>query len=199
MMNVFEKMSLTGLILTVLMVSVSAQSLSNLSLELGIPNSYDAFVVAPTAQFESNKHVWSIGPTVLLSYGDQVEQRESMKLSGLYLGYTNFPQGSDQMVSLFYEFNLWLQRIKVEQDSRYFNTQSGSFDDFTIEQIDNTIQFFASLGIQFQLSDKIAVRQTIGTGINSTFRSATSPFTDFSDPFVKQDWLLKTSFVYRLN
>ncbi len=177
----------------------SAQSLSSLGLSFALPESYDGVVIAPTSQFDSNNHTWSVGPTILLSYGDQIEQRESTKLTGLYLGYTNFPQGREQKISMFYGFDLWAQQVKDEQDSRYFNTSTSAFEDITIEQKDAILQLFINLGLMIKLSDKISINQVIGTGLNATSRSTTSPFDDFNDAFYSQDWMLKTGFAYRLN
>ena len=121
-----------------------------------------------------------------------------MKITGLYLAYTNYLHGKEQAVNLFFSFNLFLQRIKDKQNSQYFNTSSNSFEPFILEQTDKTIQFFANLGAMIKLSDKLSVNQIVGSGFNTTFRAATSPFSDFSDPFIKQDWLIKTSLSYRL-
>ncbi|MEP5611925.1 MAG: hypothetical protein ABJP45_06730 [Cyclobacteriaceae bacterium] len=175
------------------------QSLSSLSLEFAIPNSYDGLILSPSAQFDANNHTWSIGPTVLFSFGDQIEQRDGTKLTGLYAGYSNFPQGREGKVNMFYGFGLWAQRVKDEQNSQFFNNATSSFEDITIEQKDNIIQFFVNLGIAINLTDKLAVKQVIGTGLNATSRTTTSPFDDFDDTFYSQDWLLKTSLTFRLN
>lgn len=178
--------------------TIKAQSISAVELQFAIPNTYDGVVMSPTVQLDFNKHAWSIGPTILLSYGDNIEQRESVKLSGLYLGYTNYLYGRSEKFNLFHSFDLILQRVKDEQDSRYFSPVSNNFEEFSLEQTDNIVQLFANFGVLIKLSDKFSLSQTLGIGLNSTFRSTSSPFNDFSDTFIAQDWLLKTGFTYRL-
>ncbi|MEP1097445.1 MAG: hypothetical protein ABJG78_20170 [Cyclobacteriaceae bacterium] len=175
------------------------QSLSSLSLEFAIPDSYDGLILSPSVQFDANNHTWSVGPTVLFSFGDQIEQRDGTKLTGLYLGYTNYPQGGEGKVNMFYGFDLWAQRVKDEQNSQFFNNATNSFEDITIEQKDNIMQLFINLGLAINLTDRIAIKQVIGAGLNATSRTTTSPFDDFDDAFYSQDWLLKTSLTFRLN
>lgn len=198
MMNRVKNYILPILFLMIGEVTI-AQSISSASLEFAFPNSYDGLIFSPSVQSNANNHSWSIGPTILFSYGDQIEQRDGTKLTGLYLGYTNFPQGRDQKLNLFYGFDLWAQRVKDEQNSQFFNTSSNSFEDITIEQKDTILQFFVNLGASWQFADRFALNQVIGTGLNATSRSTTSPFSDFDDSFYNQDWLLKTSITFRLN
>ncbi|MEQ9404044.1 MAG: hypothetical protein RIM99_10685 [Cyclobacteriaceae bacterium] len=179
--------------------TTQAQTLSGISIDFGLPDSYDAFVLSPAAHIKSNNHVWSIGPALLFSYGDQIEQRESPKLTGLTLGYTNYLIETEEKVSLFFALDLWLQRVSDVQESRYFDTGTNSFESFTIKQTDNTAQLFVGFGAMVKLSDQVSIKQTISTGVNFTSRSATSPFNNFTDPLISQDWLLKTGLFYRLN
>ena len=195
-----KKYKVLGSLLFLILTTVAhAQSVSSLSLEFAIPDSYDGLILSPSAQFDANDHTWSIGPTVLFSFGDQIEQRDGTKLTGLYLGYSNYPQGRDGKVNMFYGFDLWAQRVKDEQNSQFFNIATNSFEDISIEQKDNVFQFFINLGIAINFTDRLAIKQAIGAGLNSTFRSTTSPFDDFDDAFFSQDWLLKTSLTFRLN
>jgi len=176
-----------------------AQSISSVELQSALPDSYDGVVISPSAQFDFNNHTWSIGPAILLSYGDNIEQREGLKLSGIYLGYANYLHGRSEKFNLFHSFDLILQRIKDEQDSRYFNTASNSFEAFELAQTDKIVQLFANFGVLIKLSDKLNLSQTLGLGLNATFRSTTSPFNDFNDTFIAQDWLLKTGLSYKIN
>ncbi len=176
-----------------------AQTVSSVELQIALPNSYDGAVISPSAQFDFNNHTWSIGPTILLSYGDNIEQREGVKLSGLYIGYANYLHGRSEKFNLFHSFDLILQRINDEQDSRYFNTASNNFEEFELVQTDNIVQLFANFGVLIKLSNKLKLIQTLGVGLNTTFRSTTSPFNDFNDTFIAQDWLLKTGLSYKLN
>ena len=178
--------------------TMKAQSISGVSLSFAIPDSYDGMILSPNAKLDANNHTWSVGPTVLFSFGDQIEQRDNTKLTGLYLGYANHPQGRDEKISMFYGFDLWAQRIRDEQDSRFFDTSSNTFQDITIEQKDNVLQFFVNAGLRVNLSSQFSVNQSIGTGLNATFRSTSSPFTDFTDAFYNQDWQLKTSLTFYL-
>ncbi len=197
-MKMYFKISLIALFCTVIS-TVQAQQISGTSLSFAIPDSYDGMILSPNIQLDANNHTWSVGPTVLFSFGDQIEQRDNTKLTGLYLGYTNYPQGRDQKFSMFYGFDLWSQRVKDEQNSRFFNTSTNAFENIQIDQTDNIFQFFVNAGVLFKLSDQFSINQTIGTGLNATFRSTASPFNDFNDAFFNQDWLLKTSLTFHLN
>ena len=194
-----KKFFLLVTFLIILFGLTQAQSLSGIDLDFTFPDTYNGLILSPSAQFESNKHVWSVGPTILVSYGDQIEQRETMKFSGLYLGYKNFLQGREEKFSVFFALNLWLQRIKDKQRSQFFNTGTSSFESFTIEQTDTIVQFSPSLGVECKISDRFRISQQIGTGFNLTFRKATSPFSDFSDPIINQEWILKTGIGFSLN
>lgn len=199
-MKSFKKgFGLIAVCLLIAATSANCQSLSTLKTQFAFPNSYDGVILSPSVEFEFNKHGWSIGPTFLLSYGDQIEEREGFKLSGLYIGYDNYLHGKEEKFSLFHSFDFYLQRIKDEQASQYFDTSTNSFQTFNIEQIDKIVQLFANFGVLVKLSEKLSLSQTIGMGANVTFRSTTSPFNDFTDSFFARDWVIKTGLSYRLN
>lgn len=193
------RLGISAVSLLLLINFAKAQSISTVKTQFAFPDSYEGIILSPSVEFEFNKHAWSIGPAFLWSYGDQIEERESLKLSGLYVGYDNYLYGKDDKFTLFHSFDLYLQRIKDEQESQYFDTATNSFQPFEIKQIDHVVQLFANLGVLIKLSDKLSLSQTVGLGINGTFRSTTSPFNDFSDSFFAQDWLIKTGLSYRLN
>ena len=175
-----------------------AQKLSSIELSFAFPDSYDGVILSPSVQLDSKNHVWSVGPTLLVSYGDQIVQRESTKLTGVSIGYLNYLQGREDKFNLFFLSELWYQRIKDVQDSRFFDPGTSSFQSFEIEQVDNTLQFFLGFGLDFAVSDKISLKQSIGTGINYTSRAVTSPFSDFSDPLFYRDWMIETGILFRL-
>lgn len=179
-------------------VLVNAQSISTFKTQFALPDSYDGVILSPAVELEFNKHAWSIGPAFLLSFGDQIEEREGFKLSGLYIGYDNYIHGKEEKFSLFHSFDFYLQRIKDEQASQYFDTATNSFQAFNIEQVDKVVQLFANFGVLIKLSEKLSLSQTIGLGANATFRSTTSPFNDFADSFFAKDWQIKTGLSYRL-
>ncbi len=178
---------------------VKAQSLSGMGLSFAFPETYEGIVVSPNIQFDKKNRTGSFGPILLISYGDQIEQRENVKFTGFYFSSISYPQGREQNVAMFYGLDLWLQRVKDEQDSRYFNTASSTFESITTEQRDNIIQTFLNLGLRIKVSEKLAVSQAIGTGLSVTYRATTSPFDDFKDSFFNQDWMLKTGIILRLN
>lgn len=198
-MKIFKKglgLSLIGLLFTT--GFVGAQSISTVKTQFALPDSYEGVIMSPAVEFEFNKHAWSIGPAFLLSYGDQIEDRDGFKLSGLYIGYDNYIHGKEEKFSLFHSFDFYLQRIKDEQASQYFDTATNSFQAFNIQQTDKVVQLFANLGVLIKLSEKLSLSQTVGLGANATFRSTTSPFKDFSDSFFAKNWLIKTGISYRL-
>ena len=51
-----------------------AQKLSSIELSFAFPDSYDGVILSPSVQLDSKNHVWSVGPTLLVSYGDQIVQ-----------------------------------------------------------------------------------------------------------------------------
>jgi hypothetical protein len=198
MKKINKRFGLSILCLLLATVFINAQSISTLKMQFALPDSYEGVIISPSVAFEFNKHAWSIGPAFLLSYGDQIEDRESFKLTGLHIGYENYIHGKDEKFSLFHSFDFYLQRIKDEQQSQYFDTATNNFQAFNIEQIDKVAQLFANVGVLIKLSEKLSLSQTIGIGANATFRSTTSPYNDFTDFFFAQDWLIKTGLSYRL-
>lgn len=198
MKNFIKSLGLNIAVLWFAIGYANGQSISTIKTQFALPDSYDAVILSTLVDFEFKKHTWSIGPAFLLSYGDQIEEREGFKLSGLHIGYNNYLHGKEQKFSLFHSIDLYLQRIKDEQASQYFDIPTNSFQSFEIEQIDKVVQLFINFGVLINLSEKISLSQTIGLGANGTFRSTTSPFNDFSDSFFAQDWLIKTGLNYRL-
>jgi hypothetical protein len=177
---------------------VNAQSISTFKTQFALPDSYEGVIISPSVEFEFNKHAWSIGPAFLLSYGDQIEDRDGFKLSGFYIGYDNYIHGKEEKFSLFHSFDFYLQHIKDEQASQYFDNSTNSFQAFNIEQVDKVVQLFANFGVLIKISEKLSLSQIVGLGANATFRSTTSPFNNFSDSFFAKDWLIKTGLSYRL-
>lgn len=178
-------------------IFVNGQNNLDFKTQVSLPDSYDGLILSPAASLEFKKHSWSIGPTFLISYGDQIAERETIKVSGLYIGYDNYLHGKDEKLNFFFAVDLYLQRIKDIQASQYFDTQSNSFQAFEIEQMDNIVQLFVNYGISLKLTEKLHLSQSIGVGVNNTLRSTSSPFNDFSDSFFSKDWLLKTGINYR--
>ncbi len=188
-----------ALLCLILSTSVFSQGLSSADLSFNKLDKEDAFIVSPAVRFDYNNHGWSIGPALLFSFGDQIEERESVKLTGITIGYENFLHGKSAKWNMFHSFDFIAQRIKDVQDSQIFDTNSGVFVPNNIEQVDNNIFISASAGVLWNLNDKLSLTQTIGIGANAIFRNTTSDFDDFSDTFINQQWSLKTGIRYNLN
>lgn len=189
----------SGILCLIISGFAFTQEISSIDLSFNKLDKEDAFIISPSARFDFNNHGWSIGPALLLSFGDHIEERESLKLTGIAIGYENFLHGKSEKWNMFHSFDLIAQRIKDVQNSQIFDTNSGNFVANEIEQIDNNIFISASAGILLNLSDKISLTQTIGIGANAIFRNTTSDFDDFSDTFINQQWSLKTGIRYNLN
>ena len=138
----------------------------------------DEFIISPAIKLERNNHTWDFGPSLLFSFGDQVEERQALKLTGLAVSYAHFLHGKEAQWNLFHSFDFVAQRIKDTQDSQYFDSESNAFVPNEIKQIDKS--------------------QSIGIGANIVFRDTESSIDSFSDTFFRQKWLLKTCFNYRI-
>lgn len=178
---------------------VSAQEISSIDLSFNKLDKEDAFIISPSARFDFNNHGWSIGPALLYSFGDQIEEREALKLTGIVLGYENFLHGKTEKWNMFHSFDFVAQRIKDVQNSQIFDTSRNSFVSNEIEQIDKNIFLSASAGVLWNLNEKLSITQSIGIGANTIFRNTTSDFDQFSDIFLNQQWSLKTGIRYNLN
>lgn len=179
-------------------VLAAGQSLSEVKLSNYKVNEIDEVIISPNASFAFNKHQWSVGPTLLYSFGDQVEERRGLKLSGIALGYENFMHDRESKLTLYYSVDLLFQRIKDEQNSQYFDIGSNSFVPNKIEQVANRIFLSSNFGVLLNLSDKLSLDQSIGMGLSSEFRKTTSTIEEFSDTFLNQRWLLKIGIRYKL-
>ncbi len=178
---------------------MKGQELSSIDLNFVFPDREDVIISSPVAHFSFNNHEWSVGPTMLISYGDKLDDRDGFKLTGLNIGYANFLHGKDEKWSLFHEAMLIVQRVKDEQDSQFFDTNTDSFVPVIIEQIDNSFLLSTNLGVLWNFSSKLSLKQSIGIGGSVTFRNTDSNFDSFSDTFFAQRWIMKTGISYRLN
>ncbi|WP_462250350.1 hypothetical protein [Ekhidna sp.] len=176
-----------------------AQNVSSVDVTFNKLDRDDAFIISPTARFDFNNHSWSIGPALLFSFGDQIEERDAFKLTGLTIGYENYLHGRDTKWNMFHSFDFIFQRIKDVQNSQVFDTNSGSFIPNTIEQVDNSIYIGGGAGMLLNLGSKFSITQTIGIGANVIFRDTQSDIDAFKDTFFKQQWSLKTGVRYRIN
>ncbi|WP_425391065.1 hypothetical protein [Ekhidna sp.] len=158
----------------------------------------DEFIISPAVKLERNNHTWDFGPSLLFSFGDQVEERQALKLTGLVVSYAHFLHGKEAKWNLFHSFDFVAQRIKDTQDSQYFDSESNAFVPNEIKQIDKSLFLSANAGILLNLTDKLGLSQSIGIGANIVFRDTESSIDSFSDTFFRQKWLLKTSFNYRI-
>lgn len=179
--------------------AVLSQDLSSIEMSFNKLDKEDAFIISPSARFDFNNHAWSIGPALLYSFGDQIEERDAFKFTGIALGYENFPHGKEGKWNMFHSFDFIAQRIKDVQNSQIFDTNSNSFVPNEIEQIDNNLFLSASAGVLWNLNDKWSITQTIGIGANAVFRKTTSDFDQFDDVFLNQQWSLRTGIRYNLN
>ncbi|GAB4243040.1 MAG: hypothetical protein Tsb0034_20730 [Ekhidna sp.] len=158
----------------------------------------DEFIISPVIGLDKNNHTWYAGPALLFSFGDQVEEREKLKFTGITLGYEHFLHGKNGKWNLFHSFDLVAQRVKDTQRSQYFDPNAGSFVSNNIEQIDQRIFLSANAGILLNLSDRIGITQSIGIGASAVFRKTESDFDSFTDNFFNQRWLLKTGLRYQI-
>lgn len=176
----------------------NGQELMTLGIGINKLDREDAFVISPEASFDFKNHAWRIGPALLISFGDQVEGRESVKISGLALGYDHFIHGKTEKWNMFHSFDFLVQRIKDELQSQYFDTNRQNFLENDIEQVDLSFFLSANAGVLLNLSDKLALTQTIGVGVNAVSRNTKSDLESFDDLFIDQLWSLRTSIRYRL-
>lgn len=175
---------------------ISAQKISSAEISFNKLDREDAFIVSPALRFDFNNHGWSVGPALLLSFGDQIEERETLKITGLAIGYEHFPHGRESTWNMFHTFDFVAQRIKDVQNSQIFDTSSGTFVSNTIEQIDNNLFLSGNAGVLWKLNERLSLTQTIGIGANVVFRNTTSDFDNFNDVFLSQQWSLKTGIRY---
>ncbi|WP_421765088.1 hypothetical protein [Ekhidna sp.] len=189
-----------GILLCVFIASNSiAQGLSSIGMSFNKLDKEDALIISPSVKSNFKNHTWSVGPTLLFSFGDQLEERESLKLTGISIGYENFPNGRNSKWNLFHSFDFIAQRIKDEQASQFFDTGSNSFVDNEIVQVDNNILLSANAGVLWNLGEKLSLSQTIGIGANIIFRDTKSDFDQFNDTFLNQQWSLQTGLRYKIN
>ena len=175
------------------------QDFSSVDLDFIIPDQEDVIVLSPSAHFSFNNHEWSIGPTMLLSFGDQLEDRDGFKLTGLNIGYENYLHGKGDKWTLFHSMNLIIQRVKDEQNSQFFDVNANSFVPNTITQVDQSLILSANLGVMWNIGSKLSLKQSIGLGGSVIFRDTESNFDAFTDTFFSQRWLAKTGISYRLD
>lgn len=181
-----------------LLIHLNAQFIDTYELSFNKLDKEDAFIISPSARFNFNNHGWSIGPALLYSFGDQIEERAPLKLTGIALGYENYLHGKDGKWNMFHSFDFIAQRIKDVQNSQVFDVNTNSFVDNKIEQVDNNVFLSASAGVLLNLNDKLSISQTIGIGANAIFRSTKSDFENFNDVFLNQQWSLKTGIRYSI-
>ena len=140
----------------------------------------DEFIISPAVKLERNNHAWGLGPSLLFSFGDQVEERQALKLTGLVVSYAHFLHGNEAKWNLFHSFDFVAQRIKDTQDSQYFDSESNAFVPNEIKQIDKSLFLSANAGILLNLTDKLGLSQSIGIGANIVFRDTESSIDPFS-------------------
>lgn len=174
------------------------QVLSGMELSFNKLDQDDSFIISSSMRFDYNNHTWSVGPALLYSFGDQVEEREKIKLTGLALGYEHYIHGKEKKWNLFHSFDFVAQRIKDVQASQYFDLNTNSFIPNEIEQIDKTLLLSANMGVLWRLNDQLSLSQTIGIGASAVFRKTESNIDSFDDIFFNQRWSLKTAIRYSL-
>ncbi len=175
-----------------------SQGLSSAGLNFIKLDQEDEFIVSPHAKWEKNNHAWSIGPSILYSFGDQLEEREKLKFTGVAASYEHYLHGSEEKWNLFHSFDFVIQRIKDTQESQYFEPESNTLVPNKIEQIDNSLFLSANAGVLLNLSQKLALTQSIGIGAHAVFRKTESTIDSFNDTFLDQKWLLKTGLNYKI-
>ncbi len=175
-----------------------SQNISSLELSFNKLDKEDAFIISPGARFDIKNHSWSFGPALLYSFGDQIEERNALKLTGIALNYENYLHGKTAKWNMFHSFDFVYQRIKDVQNSQFFDPGVNSLVNNRIEQIDNNLLISGSAGVLFILNDSFSISQTIGIGANVIFRNTTSDLDNFNDVFLNQQWSLKTGIRYNL-
>ncbi len=181
------------------MTKLVGQDFSSFDLDFIIPDQEDVMILSPSAHFTFNNHEWSVGPTMLMSFGDKLDDREGFKFTGLNFGYENYLHGKEDKWSLFHSMNLIVQRIKDEQNSQFFDTNTSSFVPNVITQIDKSLILSTNLGVLLNLGSKLSLKQSIGIGGSAIFRDTTSDFDTFTDTFFSQRWIVKTGISYHLD
>lgn len=194
----FEDMNKWIFILLFLPVSLLAQKVSTAHLSFTNLSEDDELIIIPSVSFDFNNHNWSVGPTLLYSFGDQVEERDPLKITGIKIGYENFLHGKEDKWNLFHSFDFIAQRVKDSQNSQYFDLSSNSFIPNSIEQVESRFYLGANLGVLLNLSERLSVDKSIGIGFNGVFRNTESTIEQFSDSFLSQRWLLKIGLRYSL-
>lgn len=177
---------------------IYSQSVSSIAVDFTKLDRVDEFIAAPNIKWDVKKHSWSIGPTVLVSFGDQIEERESLKLTGLQVGFENFIHGKSNKWNLFHSFKFYAQRIKDEQNSQFFDLSSSTFQSNKIEQVENSLLLTGNVGVLWNFSEKVAATSTLGAGVNTVFRNTQSELDDFDDLFIRQVWVFKIGLRYNI-
>lgn len=175
-----------------------SQKLSEGKVTIYSVSDVDEMVISPSISFASNKHQWTLGPTLLISFGDQIEEREKFKLSGVAVGYEHFLHGREGKWNLYHSFDFLAQRITDTQSSQYFDISNNTFVPNRIEQSATRLFLGVSAGVLFNISEKLSLDQNIGIGVSSEFRKTSSDFDEFTDTFLSRRWLLKFGIRYRL-
>ncbi len=195
-MNYKWLLAVLGIILSLLTYS---QSISSVAIDFNKMNENDELIAAPNIKFDVKNHSWSLGPTILISYGDQIEEREALKLTGFQIGYEHFIHGKTSKWNLFHSFDFFAQRIKDTQNSQFFDLASNSFKLNKIDQIENSLLLTGNVGVLWNICDKMAATSMMGIGINTIFRNTQSDLDEFEDVFIEQVWMLKLGVRYYLN
>lgn len=175
-----------------------AQKVNSVDLSFIKLDKEDAFIISPSTRFNFNNHSWSVGPALLYSFGDQIEERDGIKLTGIAIGYENYLHGREAKWNMYHSFDFVVQRIKDVQNSQFFDSGVNAFVVNRIEQIDKNLFLGTGAGVLWNLSNKLSITQSIGIGVNAIFRNTTSDFDDFDDVFLNQQWSLKTGIRYSL-
>ncbi|MDN5203655.1 hypothetical protein QQ008_19860 [Fulvivirgaceae bacterium BMA10] len=151
----------------------------------------NGLILNPGYMFERTKSNITVGPTLLVPIGDNLDGRDGLKLSGIQGSYQLFPFKNENKLQLYFQGDLILQRIKDEVDANFFNVETGSFEPFTFERTDNVIQVYFGYGLKLDLGEKMFLLQSIGLGSSINKRKTNLGFADFSDNFIDFDWLVK--------
>ena len=184
------------IILFSLIHSLQGQKISSVGLAWNAVSEEDLLIVSPNAKVDVKNHNLSFGPTILISYGDQIEEREAFKLTGIYLGYENFPHGKTAKWNMFHSLDLFSQRIKDVQESQYFDLSSNSFKPNQIDQVENSFLLTSNAGVLWNVNDKLSATSMIGIGLNAVLRNTESDIEEFDDFFFEQIWMIKLGLRY---